>query len=119
MTRLALPDTDRVLSRQTGWSRAHWEALADHLLDSLAPYFSPGAARVVLPGRPSRSGTDSDELEGFARSFMVAAFLPDRRGSWRGLRGADRALCPGRSQRREPGSPGGVAAAHPALAADG
>jgi hypothetical protein len=33
MTRLALPDTDRVLSRQTGWSRAHWEALADHLLD--------------------------------------------------------------------------------------
>jgi hypothetical protein len=107
MTRLALPDTDRVLSRQTGWSRAHWEALADHLLDSLAPYFS----------RPSRSGTDSDELEGFARSFMVAAFLPDRRGSRRGLRGADRALCPGRSQRREPGSPGGVAAAHPALAA--
>lgn len=74
MTRLVLPDTDRVLSRQTGWSRAHWEALADHLLDSLVPYFSPGAARVVLPGRPSRSGTDSDELEGFARSFMLAAF---------------------------------------------
>jgi hypothetical protein len=74
MTRLVLPDTDRVLSRQTGWSRAHWEARADHLLDSLVPYFSPGAARVVLPGRPSRSGTDSDELEGFARSFMLAAF---------------------------------------------
>ncbi|NEA32697.1 DUF2264 domain-containing protein [Streptomyces sp. SID13031] len=74
MTRLVLPDTDRVLSRQTGWVRAHWEALADHLLDSLIPYFSPGNARVVLPGRPSRSGTASDELEGFARSFMLAAF---------------------------------------------
>ncbi|GAA3539398.1 DUF2264 domain-containing protein [Kribbella ginsengisoli] len=74
MSRLVLPDTDRVLSRQTGWSRAHWEALADHLLDSLIPYFSPGDARVVLPGRPSRSGTSSDELEGFARSFMLAAF---------------------------------------------
>jgi hypothetical protein len=74
MSRLVLPPTDRVLSRQTGWVRAHWEALADHLLDSLVPYFSPGAARVVLPGRPSRSGTASDELEGFARSFMLAAF---------------------------------------------
>ncbi|WP_020384723.1 DUF2264 domain-containing protein [Kribbella catacumbae] len=74
MSRLVLPDTDRVLSRQTGWVRAHWEALADHLLDSLIPYCSPGNARIVLPGRPSRSGTSSDELEGFARSFMLAAF---------------------------------------------
>ncbi|QNE17423.1 DUF2264 domain-containing protein [Kribbella qitaiheensis] len=74
MSRLVLPATDRVLSRQTGWVRAHWEALADHLLDSLIPYTSPGAARLVIPGRPSRSGTDSDELEGFARSFMLAAF---------------------------------------------
>jgi hypothetical protein len=74
MTRLVLPGTDRVLSPKTGWSRARWESLADHLLDALVPYFSPGAARVVLPGRPSRSGTDSDQLEGFARSFMLAAF---------------------------------------------
>ena len=74
MTRLILPDTDRELSRQTGWVRAHWEALADHLLDSLVPYFSPGASLVELPGRPSRSGTASDALEGFARSFMLAAF---------------------------------------------
>jgi len=74
MTSLILPDTDRELSRQTGWVRAHWEALADHLLDSLVPYFSPGASLVELPGRPSRSGTASDALEGFARSFMLAAF---------------------------------------------
>jgi hypothetical protein len=45
MTPLVLPATDRVHSPQTGWSRAHWEALADHLLDSLVPYFSPGTAR--------------------------------------------------------------------------
>ncbi|WP_432935522.1 DUF2264 domain-containing protein [Kribbella sp. CA-253562] len=82
-SRLILPATDRELSRQTGWVRAHWEALADHLLDSLVPYFSPGSARVVLPGRPSRSGTASDELEGFARSFMLAAF---RIGGVRGER---------------------------------
>src|SRR5919198_1187507 len=74
MTRLVLPETDRLLSRQTGWVRAHWEALADHLLDSLVPYSSPGASLVELPGRPSRSGTASDALEGFARSFMLAAF---------------------------------------------
>ncbi|MET7280945.1 DUF2264 domain-containing protein [Kribbella sp. NPDC005582] len=74
MSRLILPDTDRVLSRQTGWTRAHWEALADHLLDSLVPYFSPGSALIALPGRASRSGTASDQLEGFARSFMLAAF---------------------------------------------
>ncbi|GAB2600151.1 DUF2264 domain-containing protein [Kribbella endophytica] len=74
MSRLVLPATDRVLSRQTGWVRGHWEALADHLLDSLDPYFSPGSALVELPGRPSRSGTASDALEGFARSFMLAAF---------------------------------------------
>ncbi|GAA1716803.1 DUF2264 domain-containing protein [Kribbella yunnanensis] len=74
MNRLILPDTDRVLSRQTGWTRGHWEALADHLLDSLVPYFSPGSALVAPPGRGSRSGTASDQLEGFARSFMLAAF---------------------------------------------
>ena len=59
MTRLVLPDTDRVLSRQTGWSRAHWEALADHLLDSLVPYFctnrqpSPRAIRSIIAGEAS------------------------------------------------------------------
>lgn len=74
MSRLILPGPDRVLSTWTGWSRAHWEALADHLLDSLIPYFSPGGARVDLPGRASKSGVVSDGLEGFARSFMLAAF---------------------------------------------
>lgn len=71
---MRLPPDDRDTSAYTGWTRSHWETLADHLLDSLVPYFSPGAARVALPGRTSRSGSDSDALEGFARSFMLAAF---------------------------------------------
>lgn len=71
---LALPPTDRVRSPRTGWIRAHWEAVADHLLDSLVPYASPGGARYHLPGRPSWSGVVVDGLEGFARSFLLAAF---------------------------------------------
>jgi hypothetical protein len=71
---MSLPPDDRATSPYTGWTRTHWEVLADHLLDSLVPYFSPGAARVILPGRTSQSGADSDALEGFARSFMLAAF---------------------------------------------
>lgn len=71
---MKLPGNDRDLSPYTGWTRRHWEALADHLLDSLVPYFSPGAALVELSGRTSRSGAHSDALEGFARSFMLAAF---------------------------------------------
>lgn len=68
-----LPPTDRVLSPRTGWTRGHWEALADHLLDSLVPYASPGGAQYRLPGRASWSGVALDGLEGFARSFMTAA----------------------------------------------
>ena len=71
---MRLPPDDRDASAYTGWTRAHWETLADHLLDSLVPYFSPGASLVELPGRTSRSGAHSDALEGFARSFMLAAF---------------------------------------------
>ncbi|WP_432890890.1 DUF2264 domain-containing protein [Kribbella sp. CA-245084] len=48
--------------------------MADHLLDSLVPWFSASAAQVRLPGRGSWSGADCDGLEGFARSFLLAAF---------------------------------------------
>ncbi|MFI6818507.1 DUF2264 domain-containing protein [Nonomuraea sp. NPDC050328] len=71
---LSLPPTDRLLSPRTGWTRAHWEALADHLLDSLTPYASPGFAQYRLPGRASWSGVALDGLEGFARPFLLAAF---------------------------------------------
>ncbi|MGN9911539.1 DUF2264 domain-containing protein [Phytohabitans sp. LJ34] len=69
-----LPPVDPPLSPYTGWTRAHWEALADHLLDAVVPYATPGFARFRLPGRPSISGLASDGLEGFARTFLLAAF---------------------------------------------
>ncbi|MEV8311421.1 DUF2264 domain-containing protein [Streptomyces flavidovirens] len=69
-----LPPTDRLLSPRTGWTRAHWEALADRLLDALVPYATPGFAQYRLPSRGSRSGVVSDGLEGYARSFLLASF---------------------------------------------
>ncbi|GAB2848137.1 DUF2264 domain-containing protein [Streptomyces deserti] len=69
-----LPPPDPTRSPITGWTRAHWEAIADRLLDGLLPYASPGLAQYRLPGPPSHSGPWSDGLEGFARSFLLAAF---------------------------------------------
>ncbi|MFE1838616.1 DUF2264 domain-containing protein [Streptomyces sviceus] len=69
-----LPPTDFLRSPVTGWTRAHWEAVADRLLDGLLPYATPGFAQYRLPGPPSHSGAWSDGLEGFARSFLLAAF---------------------------------------------
>ncbi|MGW4645949.1 DUF2264 domain-containing protein [Kitasatospora sp. NPDC004289] len=70
-----LPAEDRVLSPHTGWTRAHWEAAADGLLAAVRPHASPGLARIDLPGpRPSWSGPASDGLEGYARTFLLAAF---------------------------------------------
>ncbi|MGO4678314.1 DUF2264 domain-containing protein [Microbacterium sp. 2MCAF23] len=79
--RLILPPEDRALSPRTGWTRDHWAAIADHLLLSLRPYFTPTRSQVRLPGQTSSSGADSDGLEGFARSFMLFAFrLAGERG---------------------------------------
>jgi hypothetical protein len=69
-----LPPLDCELSPHTGLTRAHWAAVADRLLLALRPYFSPGRARVELPGQVSSSGIDSDGLEGFARSFLLVGF---------------------------------------------
>ncbi|NGY65247.1 DUF2264 domain-containing protein [Lentzea sp. NEAU-D13] len=71
---MRLPSTDGLLSPYTGWTRAHWEAVADHLLDGVAPYATPGGAQYRMPGRPGRAGLDSDGLEGYARTFLLAAF---------------------------------------------
>ncbi|NGO79602.1 DUF2264 domain-containing protein [Streptomyces sp. YC504] len=70
---LHLPPADRVRSPRTGWTRAHWEALADRLLDALVPYATPGFAQYRLPGRNSWSGVVLDGLEGYARTFLLAA----------------------------------------------
>ncbi|MBO8193225.1 DUF2264 domain-containing protein [Streptomyces oryzae] len=71
---LGLPPPDHSLSPHTGYSRAHWEAAADGLLRAAWRWATPGGALLDLPGRPSRSGTRSDGLEGYARTFLAAAF---------------------------------------------
>ena len=69
-----LPAEDRRSSPRTGYTRAHWEAVADGLLTSAWRWSTPGCALLDLPGRPSRSGVRSDGLEGYARTFLAAAF---------------------------------------------
>lgn len=77
---IPLPPLDRGLSPLTGFTREHWEAVADHLLLALRPHASAGRALFNPPGRPSGSGALSDGLEGFARSFLLAAGLIRARG---------------------------------------
>ncbi|MER7757344.1 DUF2264 domain-containing protein [Kitasatospora sp. NPDC097643] len=75
MPPIVLPPEDRTLSPYTGWTRAHWEAVADGMLESVARFAGPGHALIALPGgRPSISGRRSDALEGYARTFLLAAF---------------------------------------------
>ncbi|WP_320774651.1 DUF2264 domain-containing protein [Streptomyces sp. CRN 30] len=69
-----LPAEDRTVSPYTGYTRAHWEAVADGLLAAAWRWGTPGGALLDLPGRPSRSGVRSDGLEGYARTFLAAAF---------------------------------------------
>ncbi|TPQ22736.1 DUF2264 domain-containing protein [Streptomyces sporangiiformans] len=67
------PEEDRTLSPHTGCTRAHWEATADRMLAAALRYATPGQALIDLPGPPSKSGVRSDGLEGFARTFLLAA----------------------------------------------
>ncbi|MET8950036.1 DUF2264 domain-containing protein [Streptomyces sp. NPDC004393] len=69
-----LPPEDRESSPYTGYTRAHWEVVADGLLAAAWRWSTPGRALLDLPGRPSRSGVRSDGLEGYARTFLAAAF---------------------------------------------
>ncbi|MCX2947435.1 DUF2264 domain-containing protein [Lentzea sp. NEAU-D7] len=71
---MKLPGPDHVLSPRTGLTREHWVATADDLLAAAWRYASPDQAFLDLPGRPSRSGVRSDGLEGYARTFLAAAF---------------------------------------------
>ncbi|QKW25742.1 DUF2264 domain-containing protein [Streptomyces seoulensis] len=75
MPRIPVPPEDRSLSPYTGWGRAHWEAAADGLLTAALRHAGPRHALLSLPGpRPSWSGPRSDGLEGYARTFLMAAF---------------------------------------------
>ena len=69
----SLPE-DRAASPYTGWTRAHWERLADAQLAAVRGYATRRHALVDLPGPASRSGRHSDGLEGFARTFLLAGF---------------------------------------------
>ncbi|GAB3183144.1 DUF2264 domain-containing protein [Nesterenkonia halophila] len=71
---IELPAEDFAASPYTGFTRDHWVAVADHLVGSAWHWASPGRAHLNLPGRASRSGPQSDGLEGFARSMLAAAF---------------------------------------------
>lgn len=75
MRRTPLPPPDHDSARYTGLTREHWEAVAEDLLLDLRPWASEDCALILPPGRPSSSGERSDGLEGFARSFLLAALL--------------------------------------------
>ncbi len=63
-----------------GWTREHWERLADRTLAAVRPHATPGHGLIHLPGPQSRSGRWSDGLEGFARTFLLAGFRLSRAG---------------------------------------
>jgi len=71
LSSLQLPRADHTLSPFTGWTRAHWERCADHLLAGAAAHASRAGARVRFPGAGASSATD--ELEGFARAFLLGS----------------------------------------------
>ena len=71
----ALPEEDRERSPFTGWIRAHWERVADILLHGVGQYASPSHSLIFVPNangavRRQRSAG----LEGFARTFLLAAW---------------------------------------------
>ncbi|MEE6387250.1 DUF2264 domain-containing protein [Microbacterium paraoxydans] len=74
MTPLALPPEDRALSPHTGWTRAHLTTVADAILDGAARHASPAGAGIRYPGAPGGFGSAVDALEGFSRTFLLAAF---------------------------------------------
>lgn len=84
--------------------REHWEAAADHLLAAVLPYATDGFAQYRLPGRASRSGPVSDGLEGYARTFLLAAFR---------IAGAGGDVPPGLLERYASGLNAGTDPAHP------
>lgn len=68
------PRPDTKLSPITGWGREHWLHFADAQLLAVRPWASADLSLISLPGRPSGAGAVSDGLEGFARTFLAAAF---------------------------------------------
>ncbi|NUU18529.1 DUF2264 domain-containing protein [Cellulomonas humilata] len=80
-----------------------WVELADALLRSTRPFASSTHALLRLPGPASASGAWSDGLEGYARTFLLAAFR---------VRGADGADPHGHLERYAAGLRHGVDRGH-------
>ncbi|SDU79736.1 DUF2264 domain-containing protein [Jiangella alkaliphila] len=74
MTAPAAPPSPRPPTSGPPLTRADWERTADQLLLAVRPFASARHGLVHLPGSPSISGRWSDGLEGFARTFLLAAF---------------------------------------------
>ncbi|ADD45994.1 DUF2264 domain-containing protein [Stackebrandtia nassauensis] len=70
---MRLPSLDTTISPLTGYTRAHWETVADGWLTQALRHASPRHALFRIPGRHASSGPESDALEGYARSFLIAA----------------------------------------------
>lgn len=81
---------DPVRSPATGLTRAHWERAADVMLRAARPFAAPGNSLITFPGEPGGYGSRVDGLEGFARTFLMAAFRlagaggadPDNLAEW-------------------------------------
>ncbi|MGK7900451.1 MAG: DUF2264 domain-containing protein [Hormoscilla sp.] len=56
----------------TGWTRNHWEETVFVLLKGIIACASAGKARIPITGPRGCQGPVVDELEGFARSFIMA-----------------------------------------------
>lgn len=85
-------------------ARDRWQQLADELLQAAGAHASPSGSLITLPGPVSASGRWSDGLEGFARTFLLAAFR---------VRGADGADPSGVLERYARGLVAGTDAASP------
>ncbi|WP_326718320.1 DUF2264 domain-containing protein [Streptomyces sp. NBC_00243] len=66
--------SDSAISPFTGLTREHWEDYGDGLLEGAHACASASYAQVNIPGRHSLAGPASDGLEGYARTFLLAAF---------------------------------------------
>jgi len=77
-----LSSSGATLSSSAGdWTRLDWTNFADRLLVSARRHASEGNARITFPGVEGGYGRAVDGLEGFARTFLLAAFrLAGERG---------------------------------------
>ncbi|WP_437583196.1 DUF2264 domain-containing protein [Paramicrobacterium sp. CJ85] len=64
-----LPTDDWTLSPHTGYTREHWVNVADRILDAAHARSLRGGSRVAY----HPDSNEVDQLEGFARTFLLAA----------------------------------------------